>query len=180
MSHCFDSLSELRCWLPQSVGNFELRLCTRSPKPTSQGSSCLALHIDARIPTLRVCAKNTAWHVTLHCFDGPSNTHSRTWSLMHLPMFAWSKNYTHVHQPQRTRPTSTNFRRKYRNRGACRQSKMCAHSAPQHVFGRNNDWLTTSRSRLLRSENLHTTKTILHCYEQLITTHKTTPPTLQI
>ena len=36
-------LSELRCWLPQSVDNFELRLCTRLPKPTSQGCSCLAL-----------------------------------------------------------------------------------------------------------------------------------------
>ena len=43
VSHCFDLLSVLRSWLPQSDDNFELRLCTCLPKPKSQGRSCLAL-----------------------------------------------------------------------------------------------------------------------------------------
>ena len=43
MFYCLDCLSEFRCLTPQSVDNFEVRLCTLLPKPASQGCSCVAL-----------------------------------------------------------------------------------------------------------------------------------------
>ena len=55
---CFSdvSLFGMSFRMPQWVDNFELRLCTRSPKPTSQGSSRLAL--SRQFPSILLCRRH--------------------------------------------------------------------------------------------------------------------------
>ena len=66
MYHCFDRLSELRCWLSQSVDNLELRVYKRVPKPTSQGCSCLALSREC--PSILLCRKYVFLWLLQCCF----------------------------------------------------------------------------------------------------------------